>query len=423
MGPVRWHSGAAAARPAWPLQAAAAVATAVGHAKVVAAALCSVPHPTNPNYVLEGADFQYKLSGFFEGRGPPPLEEVFFSTQNLSRATQEVLHKDCPGLLVSAFIMLAEARLPVAPEEAGGALAKADQLAARLSTEEYEAVTQLWPVLPALESYQRAAAAIADTPTEAPTVHVVVCHCRESLDWLGDQRFYMPARDRATVDLFVYEKCAQRPDNLVVLEKRFQRVSTVPVEDGAIRRDECSGYLRHLVDHYHSAPDFALFFQADAGDHMQWGYLTLVMQAIERHALQVGFVHLNHPRLVASLSPCREEVFRRVFGRGPRQMLGSYCCAQFLVSRARWLANPLERYENMQRMLFEESPPECHDIPGHSTHCLMYEVYWHVLFGEPDDLPERAANPALPLMLRTRDLENESYLPPGSLYLQLAMDI
>ena len=123
---------------------------------------------------------------------------------------------------------------------------------------------------------------------------------------------------------------------------------------------------------------------------------------------------------------------------------GSYCCAQFAVSRARIKGNPLERplgqpgegwigkpvgdwrwrlgegvengrdvgyillcwkwcptkrayiilhpvskpllqvssgvvkllarYQRMQQMLFSESPEVCHDIPGHPTLCLMFEV-------------------------------------------------
>lgn len=406
--------------PQYSLRAAAVGIAAFG---ALSGSACVVPHYNNPNYTLEGADFQYKLTRFYENLGPPPLEEVFFATQNLTRATQEDVLRDCPGLLITAFVVLAEARLPVAPLEAASALAKADQLAARLDPEGYRAATEVWPIEPALLSYQRAANFAAEAPKRAPLVHVVVCHCRESLDWLTDGHFPVPAREEAVVDLFVYEKCSSQPENLAAMRERFHHVAVTPVEDGDVRRDECSAYLRHLVDRYHDPADFALFFQADASDHMQWGYLALVMRAIAKHSLQASFVHLNHPRLVASLSPCRQEVFRRVFDRPPREMLGSYCCAQFLVSRERWLANPLERYERMFRMLFEESPAECHDIPGHSTHCLMYEVYWHVLFGESDDLPERASNPGLPLMLRTRDLENESYLPPGSLYLQLALEV
>mmetsp|Transcript_9755 Transcript_9755/g.25740 ORF Transcript_9755/g.25740 Transcript_9755/m.25740 type:complete len:315 (+) Transcript_9755:3-947(+) len=313
-------------------------------------------------------------------------------------------------------------RLPVSPREAADAIAKADSLAAALSWDAYEAEAEAWPIQQAMDSYQEAASAIEVAAARpAPSAQLVVAHCRESLGWLVDGRLYVPPLERLAVDLFVYEKCGQATD-IGALSRPFRQVQTKQVDDGDLRTDECSAYLHHVIDHYDGPHDYTLFFQADAEDHLQWGYLALVLRAIEHRSLTAGFVHLDYPRLVSSLSPCREEVFRRIFGRAPRGTLGSYCCAQFAVARARVLANPLERYVRMLEMLREESPPECHDIPGRSTHCLMYEVYWHVLFGEPDDLPDRADNPELPLCLRTRDLESESYLPGGS-FARLALDL
>ena len=54
---------------------------------------------------------------------------------------------------------------------------------------------------------------------------------------------------------------------------------------------------------------------------------------------------------------------------------------------------------------------------------LMYEKLWHVMFGEPDLLPMRGENANLPLFLRARDVDNESYLPSGSQYMSTAMTI
>ncbi|CAJ1328636.1 unnamed protein product [Effrenium voratum] len=248
---------------------------------------------------------------------------------------------------------------------------------------------------------------------------MVICHCRESLDWLQGPSFYVPKKG-AAVDVFIYEKCNFETN--LALSPKFRSVSRIIVDDQGMRRDECSGYLRHLIDHYQDPADYTFFFQADAEDHMHFGYLSLVLKSIEQHALTSAFVHLNYPRLITSMSPCRAEVFRQLFDRYPGRNLGSYCCAQFMVSKERLLANPLERYQRMQQMLFSDSPAECHDIPGHSTLCLMFEVYWHVLFGEPDVLPLRSENSQLQLFLRIRDLENESYLPQGSMYLKLASE-
>ncbi|CAK9017278.1 unnamed protein product [Durusdinium trenchii] len=393
-----------------------------GFASIIASEVCVVPHPSNENWTLDGAELQYKLQRFFTKSGPPPLEEIFISTQNLTSDVQEKLMMECPGLLISAFLVLAETQLPIAPQRSSEALAKADTLAEGLSEQQYLDQSQIWPLQAAFQSYHRALAEVTEAKAQwqkPMEVHLVVCHCRESLDWLEGPRFYMPRASRVAVDVFVYEKCRFDTD-VSGFSKTFRSVHQFDVDDQGMRRDECSGYLRHLIHHYEEPADYTLFFQADAADHMHWGYLSLVTKSMDQHSLTSPFVHLNYPRLITSLSPCRADVFQQLFDRPPARTLGSYCCAQFAVSKSRIRQNPLERYQRMERMLFSDSPEVCHDIPGHSTLCLMFEVYWHVLFGEDDELPTRAENAQLQLFLRIRDLENESYLPPGSMFLKLA---
>ncbi len=129
-------------------------------------------------------------------------------------------------------------------------------------------------------------------------------------------------------------------------------------------------------------------------------------------------------RIVSQLTPCKEKIFELIFGRKPGA-LGTYCCAQYLVSRRRLQLPKRETYKRMLDMLADrEAPkPECGDIPGHSTHCLMYEKLWHVAWGETDTLPIRGENQDLPMFLRARDVENESYLPFGSQYMTTAMSL
>mmetsp|Transcript_60537 Transcript_60537/g.136207 ORF Transcript_60537/g.136207 Transcript_60537/m.136207 type:complete len:407 (-) Transcript_60537:16-1236(-) len=394
---------------------------AVLHTALHGCLACTVRHPHAVGNALDGAEMQHLLERYYSGLGRAPLEEVFFATQGLTSESQATLMKECPGLLITSYLMVAEARLLIDDVESGDAMHKADALASQLSAEDFEAEQASWPIREAISSFQLAATNMEKcrSATDTTTVHVVVCHCREDLDWLANGTFDDVGRATAA-SLYIYEKCGQLTD-VSSFMSTFAEVHVIEVHDGEIRRDECSGFLRHLIDNYDSPANFTFFFQADAGDHMEWPYLSLVNRAIARHVLQVPFIHLNYPRLVSSLSPCREEVFRLVFNRSPRAMLGSYCCAQFLVARDRVLANTRERYERMFAMLFEDSPAECHDIQGHSTHCLMYEVYWHVLFGELDELPARMDNPSLPLFLRIRDVENESYLPPGSMFLDHAI--
>ncbi|CAK0904540.1 unnamed protein product [Prorocentrum cordatum] len=433
-----------------------------------------------------GADLQYRLVRFFAGSGPPPLEEVFFATQNLSRATQEQVMSTCPGLLVCAFILLAEMRLPVSPREAADAIAKADSLAAALSWDAYEAEAEAWPIQQAMDSYQEAASAIEVAAARpAPSAQLVVAHCRESLGWLVDGRLYVPPLERLAVDLFVYEKCGQATD-IGALSRPFRQVQTKQVDDGDLRTDECSAYLHHVIDHYDGPHDYTLFFQADAEDHLQWGYLALVLRAIEHRSLTAGFVHLDYPRLVSSLSrrcpsrgsggppwcsscfPGLLEAFRRhgwvsASQRRPRwapgEVLGPLWGACGVVSagpppvvpvpggglpahlRARpagdvgfLLLRAVRRGAGAGAgQPAREVRAHARDAPGGVSpgvprHPRPQHALPHVrgLLARAVRRARRPARPGgqprLPLCLRTRDLESESYLPGGS-FARLALDL
>eukprot|EP00392_Amoebophrya_sp_AT5.2_P002959 g2964.t1 len=129
-------------------------------------------------------------------------------------------------------------------------------------------------------------------------------------------------------------------------------------------------------------------------------------------------------RIVQNLTPCKRKIFEETFGRTPAA-LGTYCCAQFVVGRSRLMLPEKKIYDKLLAMLDDEvaPKPECSDIKGHSTHCLMYETIWHVLWGEADLLPLRGENAELPLFLRARDVDNESYLPVGSQYMTTIMSL
>lgn len=72
--------------------------------------------------------------------------------------------------------------------------------------------------------------------------------------------------------------------------------------------------------------------------HFQWGYFNLLLRSMSIGRLDVGFLHLSAPRLVAVRNPCQDQVYQYVLGR-PRgeELLYTYCCAQFLVHRDRLL--------------------------------------------------------------------------------------
>lgn len=160
--------------------------------------------------------------------------------------------------------------------------------------------------------------------------------------------------------------------------------------------------------------DYSIFLQADAGDHLHLEYLRLVLQMLATTELDIPFLHLNMHRVVKSVTPCKNATYVQIFGREPHN-LQSYCCAQFLVRRDRILARDKAFYEKMLNMMDEDTPEDaCKDIPGHSTHCLMYESMWHVVMGEPDTLPFHYEHTAVPFLLRVSDTGSASNLPIGA---------
>lgn len=313
--------------------------------------------------------------------------------------------------MVLSHFLVAETKLFLEPfEQAQQVFLHAAQMAEVLPQDSYDEMMETWPVTLALESFQKASLEVEQNIARAaergrPSFHLVVCHCKESLWWLTPvNATWLPSRKQVSSTLFIYEKCGRRTEVDMLVKERFDYVEIVDLPDPVIRRDECVGFLKHLVDHY-DAPgpaDNTIFLQSDIEDHLYVGFLKMVTRAVELHTLNAPFVQLNWPRLVSSLSECKKQVYRLLFEREPSRSLSSYCCAQFLVSRERILARPKVVYERMLSMLDEPSPEGCHDIPGHSTLCLMFEVLWHVLLGEPDQLPQRAEDPRLRLTLQRR---------------------
>ncbi|CAD7952234.1 unnamed protein product [Amoebophrya sp. A120] len=270
--------------------------------------------------------------------------------------------------------------------------------------------------------------------TKKQTMHILICHCRENLDWVIGPDFVIPGPEKRTneveITLLIYDKCqtpiGEEKTELYMSSKLFHEVKSVPCDDPVgFRRDECVAYLQYLVEYYDKFPDYLMLLQSDVEEHAYWGYINLVMESIVMGtAKNIPFIPLNNGRIVQNLTPCKKKIFEETFGRVPKA-LGTYCCAQFVVSRQRLQLPPITRYHKLLTMLDDqEAPkPECNDIKGHSTHCLMYETIWHVLWGEPDLLPLRGENVELPLFLRARDVDNESYLPIGSQYMTTIMSL
>ncbi|KAF4658378.1 hypothetical protein FOL47_008001 [Perkinsus chesapeaki] len=170
--------------------------------------------------------------------------------------------------------------------------------------------------------------------------------------------------------------------------------------------------IREAQNYYHKS--VAELRDGDAQKHAQVGLLRLAVLSAAFGTVGTQFVHLNTQRLVSSQTACRKAVFEQIFGKRLDRKLSTYCCAQFMVASTRIKQRPAEFYHNMTAIMNNESPPECDGVPGHSTHCLIYEAMWHVVFGASPELPRRTDDISLPAFLRASEHEAESYLPRES---------
>ncbi|CAE7192147.1 unnamed protein product [Symbiodinium pilosum] len=230
----------------------------------------------------------------------------------------------------------------------------------------------------------------------------VVAHCKEPLDWLSSKLVRVPTGSR----LFIYEKCGASTDPSSYSAGAFQAVHVISRPDiGAARGDECSGYLTHILASYHEhLADFTVFLQSDPMDHLHMDYLDLVLRSIAAGTYSVGFLPLNGPRHVRTLTPCLQAVHEEIFGENLTQLVGPYCCAQFMVSRATIRQRSLEFYARMLSLVDGSRDVDLCGVEGtkRSTQCYGFEFLWHVVFGEEVDPPSREDDMRLPVSLRLK---------------------
>ncbi|CAJ1397137.1 unnamed protein product [Effrenium voratum] len=371
------------------------------------------------DHSISCAQFQLRIRGYYEHDRRPPLREAMFLV-TLPPVYQREMLLGCPGMVVLAHLLVAESRLYT--HEVTEALELVSRAQAMLQLPEIagvhaEGVQNAWPLQTALGRVDGLLAWL-DTGRMPLSADIVLPHCREDLSWLGNSSLLqvLPARTR----IFVYEKCGAGEDLAAVLSPLLEphvqlilaRLDDVadPATGLSARRDECTAYLSHVVTHFGDLGDLTFFLHGDPSDHTPFGLLNLVFRAVALGTLnQLDFAHLGAPRLVATYNPCQDDIYRRAVGREPGRLY-TYCCSQFLVSKRRIMQRPLEQYLQMLQLVDGSVPDLCQRIgPSYEkyagqrlSHCFFLEFMWHVVFGEPDELPLRADDTSLPLFLRLK---------------------
>eukprot|EP00392_Amoebophrya_sp_AT5.2_P017518 g17891.t1 len=245
--------------------------------------------------------FQLKLWSFYRRRTVrPPLKQAWFLL-GLPHDYREELIYSCPGGMVVASFLTATASLYTNPERAKMYFTVGlDLLANKLPDVHKQVALDSFPVHEAhdfyvdtLERMLREEAALKEGMKKderlQQSLDLVIVHCREgNLGWLSSELVW-PNGVLGSLRLFVYEKCGANADLYLknssseqqglstltpsvrdeILTTRYNvsatfgerikalHVLTVADADDVViqketRRDECSAYTNHVLQHVHS---------------------------------------------------------------------------------------------------------------------------------------------------------------------------
>ena len=229
-------------------------------------------------------------------------------------------------------------------------------------------------------------------------------HCKETdFRWMHEK--LRPMLNGVNQRLFVYEKCHSQ-QQIGQVDDMFLEVFFIDRADPSFvqRGDECSQYLTHIVYQYNQLADYTIFIHSDPGEHTHFPFMKYILQSMQLKTFNQGFMHLNGPRHVRTITPCIQQIGEVIFGYKIQEQVGPYCCQQFLVARPKIHERDQLFYERMLMMVNGSMPYDLctTSTVQRSTHCYGMEFLWHMVWGEQADPPLRQDDPNLPTAFRLK---------------------
>ena len=213
---------------------------------------------------------------------------------------------------------------------------------------------------------------------------IVTAHYNECLSWLTCKKDLYQA-------LVVCDKETAAPIDHAL----FDKVYTIPNMGF-----EVSAFLYYIIANYDNLPEYTAFIH---GHETSWHQLHprgLIAAIDEANMQKYNFVSLNikpHPQvdnyMIDSVHPIHglyesirdlwSTFFEEFLGPRPTE-LHHDSCAQFVVSRQAILRNPLHAYKKWYELAIDPSQ-------NNKLVATMFELIWHVIFGEDHVCMERDA--------------------------------
>ncbi len=204
------------------------------------------------------------------------------------------------------------------------------------------------------------------------SVHLIIANYNENVEWT-DQVTAIPKEN-----IFVYQKNSPKK------ERYLQNTG-----------NECHAYLRHIVTHYDSLPDYCIFVQGSPMDHCK-NYLDYLnnapvyatkkdfAQQKPKDLLFITNMYQNHTReTLTKHIPEIYQYYQRWLNKNiPPWGTSFWSNAQFQVSRHLIQARPVQYYQNMLKELV--TPDRIHGDAHGIYVCGYLEQMWHQIFGYPE---------------------------------------
>lgn len=382
----------------------------------------------NQDFRLTGSDFQRLVLKHYVEGGRPPLEEAMWllsSSENFQSRTLS----ECPPMQILANVLYAEALLFLDGASRTGEsallMAQALEQTRQVHMEVLNALTKTWPLELASQRFQETFLTLDAVAKATPSseIHVALCRCSESLEWLVPFVEEMDPQQGIEAVLYLYETCGREEglrefEDALFGKVQWKALEGVPGRPKSNSDCQAQTVLSHLLgygDGSLAVPKFLLFLPAAPPEAEQQFY-SLVFKSLASKTLSVDFMALGSTRSPPiALNECQKSLIQAQVLKIHNYPLG-YEGPRFLISSARLLES-LERVQSLIQA-FEQPSPSC------ASHLeTAVANWWHMVFGEGEQLPIRADDDRLPVFARMADGPSgfsRTRMPKSSDYLSWA---
>eukprot|EP00397_Hematodinium_sp_SG-2012_P044404 GEMP01049590.1.p1 GENE.GEMP01049590.1~~GEMP01049590.1.p1 ORF type:complete len:411 (+),score=88.06 GEMP01049590.1:216-1448(+) len=257
------------------------------------------------DYFLTASHFQHHVNMMYSAGHPPPLEEIYWIL-SLPQDFQQGTWKECPGIMIVAYLAAAEAGVTLFGPQATFVKEYYMMTAQMVHTMKYkDIVFKSWPIEKAFASFQRRISATEELmfsliDRNSTYATIVLCHegAEDIFDWISTFSA-LPPRSKVLIRTPLH---CQDPASA-----QYVFCESVPM---------CTPFGLPWDS------DFVVFLPSKL-DKRPKELFDLVFESLRHMTYDVSFLHLGFERVIPVLTPCQADIYERIMHASPR-MLSTY---------------------------------------------------------------------------------------------------